>query len=63
MQTDSLLDSHVSRLSNDPGYQAVWHFVQSVPENLRLLASMKVWADNVEVLRLVVEHLKREEAA
>jgi hypothetical protein len=52
MTADELLDAHVLRLRNDPGYAAIWQRVQGIdrPE-LRMLAIANAWAEQADGLR------------
>ena len=55
MTSDELLDAHMQRLRDDPGYAAIWRmaFAHPVPIE-RLLFVMLAWAEHADGLRAII---------
>ena len=52
MTFDELLDAHMQRLRNDPGYVAIWRKTFAHPvANERMLVAMLAWAEQADGLR------------
>ena len=63
MSSDEIIDAHAERLRLDPGYQAIWHKVQTAKPEHRLLVAMLLWANDAMILRtLCGKHALREDA-
>jgi hypothetical protein len=50
MTTDELLDAHMQRLRDDPGYAAIWRRARALP-NMQLITAMLAWAEQADGLR------------
>lgn len=51
---DQLLDRHQKRLTEDPGYQVIWHNVMEEAPAYRLLVAMDLWAQQSDGLRHLI---------
>ena len=64
MSSDEIIDAHAERLRVDPGYQEIWHKVQTAKPEHRLLVAMLLWANDAMILRtLCGEHALRRSCA
>ena len=50
MTSDELLDAHMHRLRNDPGYVAIWRRAHEQP-NMQEIVMMLAWAEQADGLR------------
>ena len=53
MTSDELLDAHMHRLRNDPGYVAIWRRAHEQP-NMQEIVMMLAWAEQADGLRAII---------